>query len=121
MITTNIESVSFDHNVFYDCYLSQSWLYDFRNEYSNQSLWFGGRQTDYIVFFASEEIKNAPFYKKSHLAKMNKQALYDLCEQYEVLNYHYSEYHYEDNTKEMLINELMEFVNNELHYTFHFH
>ena len=120
LTANNIELVTFDHNVIYDCYLSQAWFEDFKNEYSNQSLWFGGRQTDYIVFFASEEIKNAPFYKKSHLVKMNKQALYDLCEQYEVLNYYYSEYNFEDNTKEMLINELMKYVDNELYYTHHF-
>jgi hypothetical protein len=120
LTANNIELVSFDHNVIYDCYLSQCWFDDFKNEYSNQSLWFGDRQTDYIVFFASEEIKNAPFYKKSNLVKMNKQALYDLCEQYEVLNYCYSEYRYEDNTKEMLIDELMKYVDNEMYYTHHF-
>lgn len=120
LTANNIELVDFDHRVNYDCYLSQAWFDDFKNEYSNQSLWFGGHQTDYIVFFASEEIKNASFYKKSHLVKMTKQALYDLCEQYEVLNYHHSEYHYEDNTKEMLINELMKYVDNEKYYTHHF-
>ena len=120
LTANNIELVTFDHNVIYDCYLSQAWFDDFKNEYSNQSLWLGNRQTDYIVFFASEEIKTSPFYKKSHLVKMNKQALYDLCEQYEVLNYYYSEYCYEDNTKEMLINELMKYVDNEMYYTHHF-
>ena len=78
LTANNIELVEFDHNVIYDCYLSQAWFDDFKNEYSNQSLWFGDRQTDYIVFFANEDIKNAPYYKKSHLAKMTKQALYDL-------------------------------------------
>lgn len=117
LTANNIKLVAFNHNVIYDCYLSQAWFNDFKDEYSNQSLWFGG---DYIVFFANEEIKNAPYYKKSHLAKMNKQALYDLCEQYEVLKYYYSEYEYEDNTKEMLINELMKYVDNELYYTHHF-
>lgn len=120
LTANNVELLSFNHSVFYDCYLSQAWFDEFKNEYSNQSLWFGGHQTDYIVFFASEEIKNTPFYKKSHLVKMNKQALYDLCEQYEVLNYYHSEYHYEDNTKEMLINELMKYVDNEMYYTHHF-
>ena len=120
LTANNIELVEFDHRVIYDCYLSQAWFNDFKNEYSNQSLWFGNRQTDYIVFFANEEIKNAPYYKKSHLAKMNKQVLYDLCERYEVLNYYHSEYHYEDNTKEMLVNELMKYVDNEMYYTHHF-
>lgn len=121
VLTTNsIELVSFDHRVIYDCYLSRAWFDDFKNEYSNQSLWLGDRQADYIVFFASEENKYTPYYKKSHLARMSKQALYALCEQYEVLNYHHSEYHYEDNTKEMLINELMKYVDNEMYYTHHF-
>lgn len=116
----NIELVTFDHSVIYDCYLSQAWFNDFKDEYSNQSLWFGDRQTDYIVFFASEDIKNAPYYKKSHLAKMTKQALYDLCEQYEILNYYHSEYFIEQNTKQMLIDELMRYVDNEKYYTHHF-
>ena len=43
LTANNIELVSFDHSAFYDCYLSQAWFDDFKNEYSNQSLWFGGR------------------------------------------------------------------------------
>ena len=120
LTVNNIELLTFNHSVFYDCFLSQCWFDEFKNDWEKQSLRFGGRQTDYIVFFASEEIKNAPFYKKYHLAKMSKQALYDLCEQYEVLNHYHSEYHFEDNTKQMLIDELMRYVDNEKYYTHHF-
>lgn len=117
----NIELISFTHNVSYSASLSQIYFDDFKSEWKNLSLWLGDHKgTDYLVFFANEEIKNAPYYKKSHLAKMNKQALYDLCKQYEILNYHHSEYDFEDNTKQMLIDELMKYVDNEKYYTHHY-
>lgn len=116
----SIELIEFSNITRYSNFLSQHFFDEFKAEWINQSLWFGDRQTDYIVFFASEEIKNAPFYKKSHLVKMTKQSLYDLCEQYEILNYYYSEYCFEDNTKQMLIDELMKYVDNEKYYTHHF-
>lgn len=93
--------------------LSSIYYEDFMTEWKNKII----KKDHYMVMFASEEIKNAPHYKKSHLVKMNKQALYDLCEKYEVLNYYYSEYRFEDNTKEMLIDEIMRYVDNERHYT----
>ena len=74
----------------------------------------------YMVLFASEDIKNAPHYKISHLRKMSKQALYDICEQYDILNYHHSDCDYDVNTKENLIDEIMRYVDNEKHYEHHY-
>lgn len=93
--------------------LSSIYYDDFMTEWENKII----KKDHYIALFASEEIKNAPHYKKSHLVKMSKQSLYDLCEQYEILNYSHSCYNYEDNTKADLINEIMRFVDNEKHYT----
>ena len=94
--------------------LSSTYYENFMTEWKNKII----KKDHYVVLFASEELKNAPHYKKSHLVKMTKQALFDLCEQYEILNYSHSCYNYEDNTKEMLINEIMRFVDNEKHYTY---
>lgn len=89
--------------------LSSIYYEDFMTEWKNKII----KQDHYMALFASEEIKNAPHYKKSHLVKMTKQSLYDLCEYYEILNYSHSCYNYEDNTKVDLINEIMRFVDNE--------
>lgn len=110
---------NFTHSFFYDQDLAQSWLDDFNHsEDGKQVVYFG--DNDYVVIFANETIMNAPYYKISHLRKMKKQDLYDLCEQYEILNYRYSEYYFEDNTKEMLINELMKYCDNKSYYEYHF-
>lgn len=116
-----VKLYTFDHNVSYDTWMSQHNFDDFKSEWQKQSLWLGDRnETDYIVFFASEKLMSAPYYKKSQLAKMRKQALYDLCEEYEILNYNHSEYEIEDNTKQTLIAELMQYIDNEKYYTHHY-
>lgn len=116
----DIELVTFDHKTFYDTDLSQFYFDEFKADWQDQSLWFGNNGTDYIVFFANKELMEKPYYKISHLRKMTKSALYDLCEQYEILNYQYSEYDYDDNTKQMLIDELIQYVDNEKYYTYHY-
>ena len=113
--------VSFEHSAIYDCDLSRIYFDDFKSEVENHSLWFGDRQTDYLVIFESEALKNAPYYKVSHLNKMSKQALYDLCEQYEILDYYYSNSDFNTNKKQDLIDEIMRHVDNEKHYTMRFH
>ena len=97
--------------------LSSIYYNDFIDEWTNKMLRFGD---SYIVLFASEDIKNAPHYKVSHLKKMSKQALYDLCEQHDILNYHYSDCDFDVNTKQNLIDEIMRYVDNEKHYENHY-
>ena len=110
-----IKCYTFDLYAKYSNNLSSVYYEDFMAEWKNKMI-----KTDhYIVFFASEDIKNAPYYKISHLRKMSKQALFDLCEQYEILNYYYSGCDYEANRKDDLINELMRCVDNEKHYKHH--
>ena len=118
--SNNIELVTFDHVAFYDTYLSQFYFDEFKSEWEDKSLWFGNNGSDYIVFFANKELMENPYYKVSNLRKMTKSALYGLCEQYEILNYHYSEYDISDNTKQMLIDELMRYVDYEKYYTYHY-
>lgn len=112
-----IKCYTFDVNANYSNDLSSIYYDDFIAEWKNKMIRFGEH---YLVLFASEDIKNAPHYKISHLKKMSKQALYDLCEQYDILNYHYSDCNYDDNTKQNLIDEIMRYVDNEKHYEHHY-
>ena len=115
----NIELVTFSHSAFYETDLSLIWFIDFKADWENQSLWLG-LENDYLVFFASPELMKQPYYKVSHLRKMTKQALYELCEEYEILNSYHSECNFEDNTKQTLIDELLKYVDNEKYYRHHF-
>ena len=110
-----IKCYTFDFKANYSNDLSSIYHDDFVAEWKNKML----KNDHYIVFFASEDIKNAPYYKISHLRKMSKQALYDLCEQYEILNYYYSDYDYDVNKKQDLINEIMKYIDNEKYYEHH--
>ena len=113
----NIDLVNFDLQAFYDSDLSKMYFDDFKGEWENQSLWLGGNNgTDYLVLFASQEIMDAPYYKKSHLARMKKYDLLELCHLYGLIAYWEDESNY---TKQDLIDELMT-VSNEQHYKTHF-
>ena len=111
-----IKCYTFDINANYSNDLSSIYYSDFTAEWKNNII----KHDHYMVLFASEEIKNAPHYKISHLKKMCKQALYDLCEQYDILNYHYSDCNYDDNTKQNLIDEIIRYVDNEKLYEHHY-
>ena len=94
------------------------YTFDLYANYSNDlsSMYYD----DFMAEWENKIIKNAPYYKISHLRKMTKQALFDLCDQYEILNYNHSDCNYEANKKDDLINELMKYVDNEKHYTHHY-
>lgn len=111
-----IKCYTFDLYANYSNDLSSIYYNDFMAEWKNKMI----KNDHYIVLFASEDIKNASHYKVSHLKKMTKQALYDLCEQYDILNYHYSDCNYEDNKKDDLIDEIMRYIDNEKHYEHHY-
>ena len=107
---------TFDHYAKYSNDLSQIYFDDFKNEIENQSLWFGDRQTDYIVIFESEALKDAPYYKKSVLSKMKKAELFGLCRMFGLVGYYEDE---KDYLKSELIYQLLH-VNNELFYSHHY-
>ena len=111
-----IKCYTFDLYAKYSNDLSSIYYSDFMTEWENKII----KHDHYIVFFASENIKNAPYYKISHLRKMSKQALFDLCEQYEILNYNHTCHDYEYNKKDDLINEIMRYVDNEKYYEHHY-
>lgn len=112
----DIKCHSFSVNANYSNDLSSIYYDDFMAEWKNKMI----KNDHYIVLFASEDIKNAPYYKVSHLKKMTKQTLYDLCEQYDILNYYYSDCDYDVNKKQDLINEIMRYIDNEKHYEHHY-
>lgn len=120
LAANDIKLYTFDSCVMYDTYLSQSYFDDFKSELENQSIWCGDNSTDYLVIFADEKLMQAPYYKISHLRKMTKQALYDLCENYEILDYFYSDSNFKETTKRALINELMKYCTNEKYYNWHY-
>lgn len=107
---------TFDHYAKYSNDLNQIYFDDFKNEIDNQSIWFCNRQTDYIVIFESEALKDAPYYKKSVLSKMKKSELFELCEMFELIGYWQDE---KDYLKSELIDELLT-VDNEQFYKHHY-
>lgn len=108
----NIELVTFDHLAFYDTHLARFYFEEFKQDWQDQSLWFGDRQTDYIVFFANKALMNAPHYKISHLRKMLKNDLFDLCDHFDLVSYGADEDEY---TKAELIEMLMEITAEEFY------
>ena len=83
----------------------------------NINLFFGNRQTDYLVIIENEEMANASYYKKSQLARMNKASLYELLEKHN----HGIIYscNIEDMTKLDMIDCLLE-IDNQEYYTQHY-
>lgn len=121
LAANNIRLYTFASRVMYDNYIAQVYMQDFKADMENQSLWFEDRNgTDYLVIFESEKLMQAPYYKISNLRKMSKQALYDLCENYEILDYFYSDSNFKDTSKQALISELMKYCTNEKHYIWHY-
>lgn len=112
-----IKCYTFDLSANYSNDLSSIYYDDFIAEWKNKMLRF---DDNYIVLFASEELKNAPYYKISHLNRLTKLALYELCEQYDILNYYHSDCDYNVNKKQDLIDELMRYVDNEKYYTWYY-
>ena len=109
--------MKFDFNVsvYYDCDLAQIYFNDFKEGHMNNNinLFFGSRQTDYLVIFENETVANQSYYKKSKLAKMNKS---ELCE----LNYkHELTWQAEKLLKLELVENLLT-VSNQEYYTKHY-
>ena len=102
---------TFNHHIAYDCDLANLHFNVFKEGHMNDNinLFFGSRQTDYLVIFENEKVLNESHYKKSKLARMNKDELYGL-------NY-YHDLLWRNKTllKSELIDNLLS-VNNEEYY-----
>ena len=110
---------TFQHHITYDCNLASDYFYDFKNGHMNDNinLFFGSRQTDYLVIIENEKVAKSSYYKKSQLARMNKASLYELLEKHN----HDIIYscNIEDMTKLDMIDCLLE-IDNQEYYTKHY-
>ena len=106
---------TFNHRITYDCDLANLYFSDFQKRHMNDNvnLFFSNRETDYLVIFENEKVLNESYYKKSKLARMNKEELYGL-------NY-YHDLVWRNKTllKSELIENLLS-VNNEEYYKNHY-
>ena len=107
---------TFNHRIAYDCDLANLHFNDFKEGHmsDNVNLFFGSRETDYLVIFENEEVLNKSYYKKSKLARMNKDEL-------EGLNYFHDLILWRNKNllKSELIDNLLS-VNNEEYYNNHY-
>ena len=106
---------TFNQRVAYDCDLANLYFNNFKEGHINDNvnLFFGSRETDYLVIFESEEVLNKSYYKKSKLARMNKDELYGLNYFHDLIW----------RTVELLKSELIDnllSVNNEEYYNNHY-
>ena len=115
----NISLYDFKVNVSYDTDLANLYYNDFKEGHMNDNinLFFGSRQTDYLVIIENETVANTSYYKKSQLTRMNKASLYELLEKHN----HDIIYscNIEDMTKLDMIECLLE-IDNQEYYTKHY-
>ena len=107
----NISLYDFKVSISYDTDLSHLYFSDFKEGHMNDNinLFFGSRRTDYLVIFENEKVLNESYYKKSKLARVNKD---ELCG----LNYYHDlAWRNKDLLKSELIENLLS-VNNEEYY-----
>ena len=111
----NISSYDFKVNVSYDADLANLYFNDFKDGSMNDnvSLFLGSRQTEYLVIFENEKVLNESYYKKSKLARMNKDELYGLNYFHDLI------WRTADLLKSELIDNLLS-VNNEEYYKNHY-
>ena len=111
----DISLYDFKVNICYDTDLANLYFNEFKDGYINDNvnLFLGSHGTDYLVIFENEKVLNESYYKKSKLARMNKDELYGL-------NY-YHDLVWRNKTllKSELIENLLS-VNNEEYYKNHY-
>ena len=106
---------TFNHRISYDCDLANLYFSDFQKGHMNDNinLFFGDRQTDYLVIFENEKVLNESYYKKYKLARMSKDELYGLNYFHDLI------WRTADLLKSELIDNLLS-VNNEEYYKNHY-
>ena len=111
-----ISLYDFKVSVSYDVDLAYFYFSEFNEGRMNDNinLFFGSRQTDYLVIFENEKVLNESYYKKSKLARMNKEELYGLNYYHDLVWRRNA-----DLLKDELIENLLS-VNNEEYYKNHY-
>ena len=74
----DVSLYDFKVNISYDTDLANLYFNVFKEGHmsDNINLFFGKRENDYLVIFENEKVLNESYYKKSKLARMNKDELY---------------------------------------------
>ena len=110
----NIIVDGFKVNISYDTDLANLYINVFKEGHmgDNVNLFFGKRETDYLVIIENETVANQNHYKKSKLNRMNKTDLTNLAD--EMLGYGFN-----DSSKQTLINGLISITNKD-YYTGHY-
>ena len=112
----NIPLYDFKVSVSYDTDLAELYFNDFKEGHmsDNINLFFGSRETDYLVIFENEKVLNESYYKKSKLVRMNKDELEGLNYFHDLILWRNKNY-----LKDELIDNLLS-VNNEEYYNNHY-
>ena len=107
----NISLYDFKVSISYDTEVAALHFNVFKEGYMNDNvnLFFGSRQTDYLVIIENEKVANESYYKRYKLARMNKDELYGLN------YYHDLAWRGKNLLKSELIENLLS-VNNEEYY-----
>ena len=107
----DISLYDFKVNICYDTEQANLYFNDFKEGRMNDNvnLFFGNRQTDYLVIIENEKVANESHYKKPQLARMKKEELYGLN------YYHDLIWRTAERSKDELIENLLS-VNNEEYY-----
>ena len=108
----DVSLYDFKVNISYDTDLANLYFNVFKEGHmsDNINLFFGKRETDYLVIFENEKVLNEGHYKKSKLNRMNKTDLTNLAD--EMLGYGF-----DDSTKQTLIDGLISITNQEYYKT----
>ena len=110
----DVSLYDFKVNIRYDTDLANLYFNVFKEGHmsDNVNLFFGSRQTDYLVIIENDVVAHESYYKKSKLNRMNKTDLTNLAD--EMLRYGF-----DDSSKQALIGGLMS-ITNEDYYTNHY-
>ena len=105
----NISLYDFKVNISYDLDLASLYYNDFKEGHMNDNinLFFGNRQTDYLVIFENETVARSSYYKKPQLTRMTINALRKLAD--EKLGYYF------DDARHTIINELLTISNKDFY------
>ena len=111
-----MKKFTFQHRIAYDCDLANLYFNNFKEGHTSDTvnLFFGSRETDYVVIFENEKVANTSYYKRSQLVRMKKDELYGLNYYYDLIMWRNTEL-----LKSELIENLLT-VTNEYHYGIHY-
>ena len=111
-----MKKFTFQHRIAYDYDLANLYFDAFKEGHTSNTvnLFLGNRSTDYVVIIENEKVANESYYKKSKLARMNKEELQGLNYYHDLILWRNTEL-----LKSELIENLLS-VTNEEYYKNHY-